>query len=60
MVWKCVVFGLQLLIVSISNWETGLEGILFTTLKISFLSPNSGTAFVVYQLFVISMPKKQN
>lgn len=55
---------LQLLVVNISpetDWEreADLKGILFTILKIPFLSLNSGTAYVVYQLLVASMPKKQ-
>lgn len=63
--WKCVTSELQLLIVNISsgmNWErqADLKGILFTILKTSFLSVNSGTAYVVYKLLVVSMPKKQN
>lgn len=62
--WKCVVSELQLLIVSISsgtNWErkVDLKGILFSILKISSLSLNSGTAYVVYELLLASMPKKQ-
>lgn len=55
---------LQLLIVNMSSgtkWErkADLKGILFAILKIPFLSPNSGTAYVVYQLLAASMPKKQ-
>ena len=55
---------LQLLIVYISSgtsWErkADLKEILFTILKMSFLSLNSGTAYVIYELLVASMPKKQ-
>ena len=62
--WKCVVSELQLLIVYISSgtsWErkADLKEILFTILKMSFLSLNSGTAYVIYELLVASMPKKQ-